>query len=239
MPRVLSIAPGMHRWVWDLHYSKPFSTRYDYPIAAVPHDTPLLPQGPNALPGQYTVRLTVNGNASTQPLSIKMDPRVKTSPEGLTQLFQLESRLAAMMTESSEAVVQAHSAQEQLQKLAGQASGPLAEAISALDKKIGALVGAGGGFFAPPSPNPTLARSTGEASTLYGALARGDYAPTAAQSSAAKAAVESFEPLHKKWQEVKATDIPALNQQLQAAHLPEIHLASPVPEPADDSDDID
>jgi photosystem II stability/assembly factor-like uncharacterized protein len=239
MPRTLSTEAGMHRWVWDLHYTRPFSTRYDYPIAAVPHDTPLLPQGPSALPGAYTVRLTVNGNSSTQPLTIKMDPRVNTSAEGLAQLFQQQSRLAAMMSESSEAVVQAHSAQEQLQKVVGQASGSLADAISALDKKIGALVGAGGGFFAPPSPNPTLARANGEASALYGGLARGDYTPTAAQSAAAKAAAESFEPLHKKWQEVKAKDIPALNQQLQAAHLPEIRLASPVPEPADDSDDID
>jgi photosystem II stability/assembly factor-like uncharacterized protein len=239
MPRTLSVEAGMHRWVWDLHYTKPFSTRYDYPIAAVPHDTPRLPQGPNALPGQYTVRLTVSGHSSTQPLTIKMDPRVTTSPEGLSQLFQLQSRLAAVLSESSEAVIQAHSVQDQLHKLASQASGSVADAISALDKKITALTGAGGGFFAPPSPNPTLARTNGAVSALYGALDRGDYAPTAAQAAAGKEAVASFEPLHKKWQDVKATDIPALNKQLQAANLPEIRLEQPNPEPADDSDDID
>ena len=238
MPKSLSTEAGMHRWVWDLHYTRPFSTRYDYPIAAVPHDTPRLPQGPSALPGQYTVRLTVNGHAYTQPLTIKMDPRVKTTPEGLAQLFQLQTRLASALSEGSEAVVQARSAQEQLQKLAGQATGSVAKDIAALDKKIGALVGAGGGFFAPPSPTPTLARASGEAATLYGALDRGDFAPTAAQSAAAAKTQQAFEPLWTQWKAIRSTDIPALNKQLRAANLPEIHLESKAGD-EDDSEDVE
>ena len=34
-------------------------------------------------PRGYTVKLTVNGKSYTQPLTVKMDPRVKTSPAGL------------------------------------------------------------------------------------------------------------------------------------------------------------
>lgn len=239
MPKTLPTVGGMHRWVWDLHCTKPFSTRYDYPIAAVPHDTPRLPQGPSALPGTYTVRLTVNGKTYTQPLTIKMDPRVKTTPQGLTQLFQLQFRLAAMLSESSEGVVQARSAQEQLQKVKGQASGALADAISALDKKIGMLVGAGGGgFFAAPSPQPTLSRSSGEAASLYAALDRGDFAPTATQSAAAEKVATSFTPLWNQWKAIKAADIPALNKQLAAAGLSEIRLESKGSD-EDDSDDIE
>ena len=33
----------------------------EFPISAIPHDTPLLPLGAWALPGSYTVRLTVDG----------------------------------------------------------------------------------------------------------------------------------------------------------------------------------
>ena len=36
-------------------------------------------------PGRYTVRLTVDGAAQTAPLTVRMDPRVKTTPAGLTQ----------------------------------------------------------------------------------------------------------------------------------------------------------
>jgi hypothetical protein len=59
--RVLPADGGLHRWVWDLHGAPPESLRHEYPIAAVPHDTPRLPQGPRALPGVYTVKLTADG----------------------------------------------------------------------------------------------------------------------------------------------------------------------------------
>jgi hypothetical protein len=238
MPKTLSTAAGMHRWVWDLHYTKPVSTRYDYPIAAIPADTPRLPQGPSALPGQYTVRLTVNGKSYTAPLTVKMDPRVKTTREGLAAMFQMQSQLAAIMTHSTEDVSEARSAHEQLQKLAGQASGSVADAISAFDKKVGALLGAGGGFFAPPSPKPTLSRANGEAATLYGELGRADAAPTPAQTSATAETAKTFAALSAQWKQLKTTELPALNKQLQGAGLTQIQLASKAAE-EDDSEDIE
>ena len=53
MPKALPADAGMHRWVWDLHYAAPTSLRHEYPISAVPRDTPRSPLGPNALPGEY------------------------------------------------------------------------------------------------------------------------------------------------------------------------------------------
>ncbi|MGC0771912.1 MAG: hypothetical protein WB543_03185, partial [Candidatus Acidiferrum sp.] len=238
MPKILSAAAGMHRWVWDLHYTTPESTRFGYPIAAVPEDTPRVPQGPNALPGQYTVRLSVNGHTYNEPLIVKMDPRVKTSHEGLLEMFRLETQLASMMTKSTEDVTQARSAQEQLRKLAPQASGQVAEAISALDKKVSALLGGGGGFFAPPSPNPTLSRANGEASTLYGEVGRADATPTAAQMNAAAEAEKMFVAVSKQWKDLMAVELPVLNRQLQEANLPEIHLESKAPA-QDDSGDVE
>jgi photosystem II stability/assembly factor-like uncharacterized protein len=83
-----SAAAGAHRFVWDLHYT-PLPGRVTYPISAVPYDTPPSPTSPWVLPGTYTVRLTANGTAMTQPLTVKMDPRVKTPAEGLAQQFKL------------------------------------------------------------------------------------------------------------------------------------------------------
>ena len=116
-PRQLSTDAGMHRWVWDLHYPAPASTRHDYPISAIPHDTPRFPLGPTALPGTYSVRLTVDGKSSTAPLTIKMDPRVKTSAAGLQKKFEAETRLASMMTESAQALLQGGSIRTQLEKV--------------------------------------------------------------------------------------------------------------------------
>ncbi len=167
MPRQLSTAAGMHRWVWDLHYPAPASTRHDYPISAIPHDTPRLPLGPTVLPGTYTVRLTVDGKSSSAPLTIKMDPRVKTSTAGLEKKFQAEMRIASIMTESAQALLQGGSIRAQLEKLNAQANNPAKDAIAAIDKKLTALLGAPGGFFAPPSQEASLSRVNGQAGTLY------------------------------------------------------------------------
>jgi hypothetical protein len=235
--KTLPTTAGMHRWVWDLHYATPVSTRYDYPIAAIPGDTPRLPLGPSALPGLYTVRLTVEGHSFTAPLTVKMDPRIKTPREGLAQMFQLQAKLAEMMTDSSQALLEARPAHEQLQKLAAQANGSVADAISAFDKKLSALLG-GGGFFAPPSPKPTLGRVNGDASTLYAEVGRADATPTTAQLNATAETEKAFAEVSKQWKELKSVDLPALNKQLRGAGLPEIRLEPEQPE-QDDSDDID
>ena len=237
MPKILATSAGMHRWVWDLHYATPLSTRYDYPIAAIPADTPRSPQGPSALPGQYTVRLTVGEKTYTAALTVKMDPRVKTPREGLVQMFHMQAELASIMTHSTEDVAQARAAHEQLQKLAGQANGAAADAIAAFDKKVSAILG-GGGFFAPPSPKPTLGRANGEAATLYAEIGRADATPTPAQTNAVAETGKAFAAASAQWKLMKTVELPALNKTLHDAGLAEIQLASPAAE-EDDSEDIE
>ncbi|HKW62632.1 MAG TPA: hypothetical protein VJN89_08820 [Candidatus Acidoferrum sp.] len=252
MPKILSSSAGMHRWVWDLHYPSPRAARSDYPIAAIPGDTPRSPQGPMALPGQYTARLTVRGLVFTEPLMVKMDPRVKTSQEGLALEFQKQQLLAKMMTENTEALTQARALREQIQKLTGKApaasataaagssseklSGPLAEAVSAFDKKLGAILGGGGrgGFGGAASASPTLGSSGGAIAGLYGELDRSDAAPTAAQLAAIESTEKDFSAVLKLWQEFQATDVPALNRQLKSAGMTELHLEAAVPTSAGD-----
>jgi photosystem II stability/assembly factor-like uncharacterized protein len=244
MPKTLSSDAGMHRWVWDLHYPAPRAPRREYPISAVPGDTPRSPQGPMALPGQYTVRLTVRGQTLSEPLTIRMDPRVKTSEEGLEVEFQKQQHLAEMMTQSTEAVTQARALREQLQKLTGKVpgstasgvtssptekiSGPLADAVAAFDKKLSSILGGAGGpggFGAAASSPPTLGRTSGAIGALYGELERADAAPTAAQIAAMDATEKDFSAVLKLWQDFQSTDLPALNRQLKSAGLAELRLA--------------
>jgi hypothetical protein len=86
--------PGLHRFVWDLHWPSPPVLESGYPIAAVPHDTPKEPRGPWALPGRYTVRLTAGGRTLIRPLTVRMDPRIRTSMAALRQQFALSQSLA-------------------------------------------------------------------------------------------------------------------------------------------------
>jgi len=54
------------------------------------------------MPGNYTVRLTVDGRALTHPLTLTMDPRVPTSREGLAQQFAASMKVYARLREKPE-----------------------------------------------------------------------------------------------------------------------------------------
>jgi hypothetical protein len=214
----------MHRFVWDLHYTAPNSTRHEYPIAAIPHNTPRYPLGPTALPGSFTVRLAVDGKTSTAPLTVKMDPRVKTPAAGLEKKFQAETRMAAVMTDSAQAVLQGRSIQAQLEKLSAEASASIKDALEASEKKLTALLGAPAGFLAPPSADITLSRVNGEASTLYQQVWQVDAEPTASQMQALTQTEHDGTDVLKRWNDFKATDLPALNRLLRESKVPEVNL---------------
>jgi hypothetical protein len=214
----------MHRWVWDLHYPAPDSTRHDYPIAAIPHDTPRFPLGPTALPGTYSVRLTVDGKTSTAPLTIKMDPRVKTPAASLQKKFQAETRLASIMTETAQALRQGGSIRAQLEKLSAQTSASTKESIEAFQKKLTDLLGTPGGFLAPPSQEITLSRVNGQADTLYAPIWQADAEPTAAQLAALAATERDSADVVKRWKDFKNSDLPVLNRALRESKVPEVKL---------------
>jgi photosystem II stability/assembly factor-like uncharacterized protein len=103
LPRVLPATKGMHRWVWDLHLPAPRAFEHDYPISAIYRDTPRTPEGVLAVPGAYTVKLTVGGKTYTQPLTLKMDPRASITPLGLQQQFVIGSKIVDLMNRSYDA----------------------------------------------------------------------------------------------------------------------------------------
>ncbi|HEX5474092.1 MAG TPA: hypothetical protein VFX12_05450 [Vicinamibacterales bacterium] len=106
-PQTLSTEAGMHRFVWDLHYPSPHVLRPAVAISVVLHDSPIGPLGPAALPGRYTIELTVDGHTYTQPLTVRMDPRNKTPMAGLTQQFQLATELSQDIDRTSAALQRA------------------------------------------------------------------------------------------------------------------------------------
>jgi hypothetical protein len=74
--QALSNAPGMHRFIWDLHSAPAGGGRRGggYPISAISGDTPGA-QGEWIPAGTYEAVLTVDGRTFKQPLTVKPDPR--------------------------------------------------------------------------------------------------------------------------------------------------------------------
>ncbi|MCU1381851.1 MAG: hypothetical protein JWL71_548, partial [Acidobacteria bacterium] len=176
-PQTLSGSAGMHRFLWDVHY-QPIpgggGGRGGLPIAAVPHDTVPSPSGPWAPPGQYTVKLTVDGRSYTQPLTLKMDPRVTTPPLGLAQQFTLSKRLYDGIID----------AQQMLDRIRTQRTGsptPSAErtaALQALEGQAGGRGAAAASAGAGQTPPQTLNSVIGSMNQLMGLLQGADVTPT-------------------------------------------------------------
>jgi hypothetical protein len=223
-PQKLSSDAGMHRFLWDMHYLPIVGIKPQYPIAAVPHNTAPQLTSSWAMPGQYTVILTVNGKSYTQPLTIQMDPRVKTANADLLKQFQLSQKLYTQLLSVVPATSQLAGVRKQLKDLQKQAQGDVLVAVNTLDQKLQTL---GGGQARRPGPGtepPTLGGMRTRLMALFNVLQEADAAPTTQATSAVGELEQQVPPLMQQWEAVKSKDIPALNQQLKGANLPVVKI---------------
>ena len=237
-PQILSAAEGSHRFVWDLRIPPPGSVRHDYPISAIVHDTPRYPLGPAVMPGTYTVKLEAAGQTLTQPIEIKMDPRVSTPTDELKQQFELASRIWDAMNMTYANLGQVRSLRAQLKDLGRQApKGEVTDAISALDQKAAALEGKAQRF-GPASSEDSFAQLNGQFGQLLAVVDGADAAPTQTVQDTFADRQHALASVTSTWDDIRAHAIPALNDQLLRAKLPTVNLDKIVePEPETSGDD--
>ncbi len=214
----LSAEAGMHRSVWDLRYAFTGARRRSRRGGG----------GPIAVPGRYTVKLTVAGKAISVPLLVKMDPRVKTSAQDLQRQFQLASQLAGGMGEFSRAATRADELLKEITIRGKEAAGnaELTVALADLQKKIEAIAGsaAGGGFgffgFAVPGEQPTTLRQISAAfGALLGIVDGADVAPSADATAASAKWQSAGTATLARWEAIQSQDVARANLLLQKAGL--------------------
>jgi len=140
-PQPLSNAAGFHRFVWDMHYTPVAGIKREYPISAVYENTAPQATSPWIMPGKYTVVLTVDGQKYMQPLTVEMDPRVKTPLSDLEKQLDASNQVYADLMTLQPVIERADAARAQLKKMREQASGVEAARLDALSKKLEAVAG--------------------------------------------------------------------------------------------------
>jgi photosystem II stability/assembly factor-like uncharacterized protein len=228
-PRILPATAGMHRFVWDLHYPPPEGQGKSFPISAIYRDTPPDPVGPTALPGEYTVELAVDEDLSSAKFMLKMDPRVVTPASGIAKMFDVSISSYDSAQDARRIVAEIGRLRVQLRERRTSAgTGALADAIGALDEKVAALAGAGGGGRRGgrrgrgPVGEPTFSRLEGEFYGVMSLVEGADATPTTQAVEGFKTLQKEFAGLEARCSELWDRDIPALNKQLEAAKLPAI-----------------
>jgi len=133
---VLPAAAGANRTSWDLRYDAPPALRHTFEINANPERTPPSPEGPLALPGVYTLRLTVDGQRETRTVTVRPDPASPATLAGLGAQHALQMRLVEGLRASWEGYQQAAALRAALR-----GTGTLPAATSAFLARVDTVAG--------------------------------------------------------------------------------------------------
>ncbi|MDE2133162.1 MAG: hypothetical protein KGM97_00490 [Alphaproteobacteria bacterium] len=208
-PEALAATPGMHRFVWNLRYERPDAVRYGYSIAAVwGRDTPVNPDGPFALPGDYTVTLRAGGKSYTAPLHIGEDPRITASLADLAASLALSQKIGAALTQAASGYREQTAIRKQLDARFPKGGSKSAAGVRALADRLREKPAAG---------SPTFESAAGMLTDIENALESADAPPTEAQQQTVTDAVAKLGAARHDWDATKAGPLADLNAALARA----------------------
>ncbi len=237
-PLTLKASAGTHRFLWDMRY-QPLEAgggrgRGGLPMTAVPYNTAPVPNSIWAPPGIYTVKLTVDGRTLQQPLTLRLDPRIKAPAAGLAKLAGMSLALYDGVLESQHALQELRALRGKVRTMKDEAAkaGKPTEAFDAFDKKAAALEGGMGGQggagrpgggpagepMGPMGPGgfgaggaPDTLTSIGPAlNSLMTTLQASETEPTTQLAAAVSERLQSLRALLDKFKALKASDMEAL-----------------------------
>jgi hypothetical protein len=218
-PQSVSTKRGMHRFLWDMHYTPIAGVEPDFPISATYRNTSPRATSPWVAPGDYTVTLIIDGKTFSQPLAVAMDPRVKASAADLQEQFDLSWRLYQLRLTLAPIGKKFDDVAEQLTKNKARAAErpDLAQKLEAFAQTLM--------IFGPPHPRPGAPPSLfvlDSTTHLFDDIQDADAAPTAATKAAVADLETKVGAMMDAWRKLLESDLPALNQQLKQAGFPEI-----------------
>jgi photosystem II stability/assembly factor-like uncharacterized protein len=225
-PQSVSTKAGMHRFLWDMHYTPIAGVEPEFPISATYRNTAPQATSPWVVPGDYAVTLTVDGKTFTQPLTVVMDPRVKASAADLREQFDLSWRLYQLRLKLAPMGKKFDDIAEQLTKLKARAA-ERPDLTQKLEDFVHTLL-----KFGPPHPRPGAPPSLfvlDSTTHLFDDIQGADAAPTAATKAAVTDLETKIRPVMEGWRKLLESDFPALNEQLKQAGFPEIKTEAEQP----------
>ncbi len=214
--QILSAKAGAHRFLWDMRYA-PLPVPPSFPIAATYGQTAPDPTAPWVLPGNYTVQLTANAKTYSQPLTIVMDPRVKTSPAALKQQHDISIAIYESRKRVLTALQETDRLQAQLADRLPKAIGALATSLYAVSQQVANLQTPGLG------KQPTnFARLNDTLAGLFSVLQDADRPPTTQAIRAFTFVNANIETIMLQWKTLKSS-LHTLNNELTKAGLPALN----------------
>ena len=125
----LTVKAGLNRLVWNVRHDQAVPVPGLYVFGTL--------QGRQVLPGDYQLRLTAGGRTLTEPLTVKMDPRVTTPLAELQAQDDLVVRVDERLNEIHRTVIRLRDARGQIEDLMKRTKGtPGGDAIEKSGKAL-------------------------------------------------------------------------------------------------------
>lgn len=226
-PRQLAVAQGMNRFVWDLHHPGAES----FP-GMVLWNSRL--DGPRAIPGTYTARLTVGEHEAETPFEIVPDPRSSASDADYQAQLDFLLGVRDTLTETHRALRRLRDAKQQLETLekrldesAGhtavrKASEALREKLEKVEKALYQTQNR-----SPQDPLNFPVRLDDKLAGLLGLAALGDHAPTASMVAVRDQLTQTIEGELETLEAIWSDDLITLEALILEHQVPAIGLGDP------------
>jgi photosystem II stability/assembly factor-like uncharacterized protein len=226
-PARVTMDAGLNRFVWDERYGD--ATRFPGMILWAGQT-----QGPKIVPGNYKVKLTVDGQTMTESFEVKPDPRLSTTAADYAKQLDLSLRIRDKLTETHNAIIQIRDVKKQvddLVKRVGPQSKPIADGGSALIKKLTEVEEALYQTKNQSSQDPLNfpIRLNNKLAALMGVVARSETPPNDQSIEVYNDLVRQIDAQLAKLAQIMKTDVPAFNQLVKDQNIPAIVIKPPAP----------
>jgi hypothetical protein len=186
-------------------------------------------RGPRLPPGNYQVKLTVDGKSYTQPFEIKADPRLTTMPGDYAKQLELGLKIRDKLTETHNAIIQIRDVrklvEDLLKRVAGQPNFKVInDAGTALNKNLTAIEEALYQTKNQSSQDPLNFpfRLNNKLAALGGVVASAESAPTAQSYAVYDEVVAGIDAQLQKLAQLMRSDVPAFNQLVRDQNIPAV-----------------
>jgi photosystem II stability/assembly factor-like uncharacterized protein len=222
---------GLNRFVWDTRY--PDAVRFPGMILWAGET-----RGPRLTPGNYQVKLTVDGKSYTQPFEIKPDPRLTTTPADYAKQFELGLKIRDKLTETHNAIIQIRDVRKQVEDLLKRVAGQpnfkvINDAGTALNKNLTAIEEALYQTKNQSNQDPLNfpIRLNNKLAALGGVVASAEAAPTAQAYAVYDEVVAGIDAQLQKLAQLMRSDVPAFNQLVRDQNIPAVVVKPTSPNP--------
>ena len=194
-------------------------------------------RGPRIVPGNYQVRLTVDGKTFTENFEVKPDPRLTTTSADYAKQLEFGLRIREKVTETHNAIIQIRDVRKQVDDLLKRVAGQpgfktINDSASELKKKLTAVEESLYQTKNQSSQDPLNypIRLNDKLASLTGVLSSADTAPTEQTYAVYDDLVVQIDAQLARLAQIMKTDLPVFNQLVRDQNIPAVTVKPPAAE---------